>query len=196
MGMIHTLIPTISVQSEIKEEKSELNFQNEDSIEQREIADQDLIAAKILLKKSENIDDEKVKKACDKKATEDAMQAVEKYQKSVIYADENHEKITNDELHEKLEKTHNLSFQQRETKKAGINILEEEDIKVLNKRVEKKPGQKSPYNAIRFTRQNTQHQDAKNAVEVAEKAKNNLNKKMEEGKQIQVGGLTVDIGIR
>lgn len=197
MEMFDTLIPAISVRSEINEEKSELNFENEDSIEQREIADQDLMTAEILLENAEKSDDKKVKKACDKKATENAMEAVEKYQKSVIYADENHEKIKNDDLHQKLEETHNHSFQQRETERAGINILEENDIKVLNKGVKKKLGQKSPYNAVRFSRQNTTHKDAQNAVAVAEKAKNNLNKKIEEQKheKIQIGDLTVDISI-
>jgi hypothetical protein len=38
-------VPTIFSQTEINEEKSELNFQNEDSTEQKELADQDLIVA-------------------------------------------------------------------------------------------------------------------------------------------------------
>lgn len=197
MGMFDSLISPTVYQEEVKEEKSDLNFQNEDSVEQREIADQDLMAAKILLDNAEKSDDERVKKACDKKATENAMEAVEKYQKSVIYADENHEKINNDTLHKKLEKTHNHSFQQRETEKAGISILESEDIKALSEGVRKKQGEKSPYNAIRFSRQNTAHQNAKKAVEVAEKAKNNLESMIEEQKKekIQMGDLVISIEI-
>lgn len=45
------------------------------------------------------------------------MEAVEHAQKSVIYADEEHKVINNDNLHAKLEKTHNNSFLQREQKK-------------------------------------------------------------------------------
>lgn len=189
-------IPVILAQAEINEEKLELNFQNEDSIEQKELADQDLIAAKHLLADSEKSDDIKIKKACDRKATQTAQEAVEKYQKSVIYADENHEKIVDDQMHKNLEKTHNTSFQQRETKKAGINILEKEDINMLNKGIKKKPEEKSPYNAIRFSKQDIPHENAKNAVAVAEKAKKNLEKKIEDQKheKIYIGdlGITFD----
>lgn len=186
-------VPAIFSQAEINEEKSELNFQNEKSIEQKELADLDLIAAEQLVVKSEESDDMQIKKACDRKAIQTAQEAVEKYQKSVVYADEKHEKITSDKLHKSLENTHNTKFQQRETKKAGINILETKDIGMLNNGIMKKQGEKSPYNAIRFSKQNIIHENAKNAVAIAEKAKKNLEKKIEDQKRekIYVGNLEI-----
>lgn len=170
-------------------EASELNFQNEDAIEQKELADQDLIVAKHLLDNSERSDDIRITKACDRKAVQMAQEAVEKYQKSVIYADDEHKKITNENLRKKLEKTHNTKFLQRETRKVGIHILKGKDIDTLNKPVEKKPGEKSPYNAIRFSRQNIRHENAKNAVAIAEKAKKKLERMIEDQKRkkIRVG---------
>ena len=181
--MLITLVVQM-VGAEINEEKSELNFQNEDSTEQKELADQDLIVAEQLVIDSEKSDDTQIKKACDRKAIQTAQEAVEKYQKSVVYADERHEMIANDKLHESLEKTHNTKFQQRETEKAGINILEAKDIDMLNNGITKKPKEKSPYNAIRFSKQqNITH----------ENAKKNLEKKIEDQKheKIYVGNLEI-----
>ena len=187
MEILDRSVPAIFSQTEINEEKSELNFQNEDSTEQKELADQDLIVAEQLVIDSEKSDDTQIKKACDRKAIQTAQEAVEKYQKSVVYADERHEMIANDKLHESLEKTHNTKFQQRETKKAGINILEAKDIDMLNNGITKKPKEKSPYNAIRFSKQkNITHENAKNAVAIAGKAKKNLEKKIENQKHEKI----------
>ena len=193
MKMLAGSIPAIFSQAEVNEEKSELNFQNDDSIEQKELADQDLIVAEQLLTDAEENDDIQIKKACDRKAIQTAQEAVEKYHKAVIHADEKHEKISNDELHERLEKTHNTKFQQRETKKAGINILEEKDIDMLNNGIVKKAEEKSPYNAIRFSKQEVTHENAKNAVAIAKKAKKNIEKKIEDQKseKIYIGNLEI-----
>lgn len=66
MKMLAGSIPAIFSQAEVNEEKSELNFQNEDSIEQKELADQDLIVAEQLLTDAEENDDIQIKKACDR----------------------------------------------------------------------------------------------------------------------------------
>ena len=118
------------------------------------------------------------KKALNRKAKQTAMEAVEHAQKSVIYADEEHKVINNDDLHAKLEKTHNNSFLQKEQKKTGINIVEKPDIDKVNSAVKKKRGEKSPYNAVRYTEQ-----------EIDDKAVNNLDKKVEESKKetIKIG---------
>ena len=58
----------------------------------------------------------------------------------------------------------------------------------------KKSKEKSPYNAIRFSKQqNITHENAKNAVAIAEKAKKNLEKKIEDQKheKIYVGNLEI-----
>lgn len=115
------------------------------------------------------------------------METVEKAQKSVTYADEFGKMTQDQDLHKKLETTHNNSWVQREQKKAGINILEAIDIKKLNSTIHKKPDQKSPYNSVRFERQNVADKNADIALAVAEKAINNLNELIER-QNIQVIG--------
>ncbi|BCJ96331.1 hypothetical protein acsn021_39000 [Anaerocolumna cellulosilytica] len=112
-------------------------------------------------------------------------------------ADDKQKNIANAEIHSKLKKTHNNSFMQREQKKAGINILEKEDIDRLNSAVKKKNGEKSPYNAIRFTKQEIDDKSVDDSIEVAEKAINNLDKKVQESKstEIQIGNIKVCIDI-
>lgn len=62
MEIFGEYVPAFFSQAETNEEKSELNFQNEDSIEQKELADQDLIVAEKLVNDSEESVDIQVKK--------------------------------------------------------------------------------------------------------------------------------------
>lgn len=191
MGYFNNLIVPAIVQEAEENKKGKLNFENEDSAEQRSLARQDLIAAKALSDVSKSMDTENksTKKALNRKAKQTAMEAVEHAQKSVIYADEEHKVINNDDLHAKLEKTHNNSFLQKEQKKTGINIVEKSDIDKVNSAVKKKRGEKSPYNAVRYTEQEIDDKAVNDAIEVAEKAVNNLDKKVEESKKetIKIG---------
>lgn len=191
MGYFNSLIVPAIVQDAEESKKGKLNFENEDSAEQRSLAHQDLIAAKALSDVSKSMDTENksTKKALNRKAKQTAMEAVEHAQKSVIYADEEHKVINNDDLHAKLEKTHNNSFLQKEQKKTGINIVEKSDIDKLNSAVKKKRGEKSPYNAVRYTEQEIDDKTVNDAIEVAEKAVNNLEQKVEESKKetIKIG---------
>ncbi len=191
MGYFNNLIVPAIVQEAEENKKGKLNFENEDSAEQRSLARQDLIAAKALSDVSKSMDSENksTKKALNRKAKQTAMEAVEHAQKSVIYADEEHKVINNDDLHAKLEKTHNNSFLQKEQKKTGINIVEKSDIDKVNSAVKKKRGEKSPYNAVRYTEQEIDDKAVNDAIEVAEKAVNNLDKKVEESKKetIKIG---------
>lgn len=191
MGYFNSLIVPAIVQDAEENKKGKLNFENEDSAEQHSLAHQDLIAAKALSDVSKSMDTENksTKKALNRKAKQTAMEAVEHAQKSVIYADEEHKVINNDDLHAKLEKTHNNSFLQKEQKKTGINIVEKSDIDKLNSAVKKKRGEKSPYNAVRYTEQEIDDKTVNDAIEVAEKAVNNLDQKVEESKKetIKIG---------
>lgn len=191
MGYFNSLIVPAIVEEAEENKKGKLNFENEDSAEQRSLAHQDLIAAKALSDVSKSMDTENksTKKALNRKAKQTAMEAVEHAQKSVIYADEEHKVINNDDLHAKLEKTHNNSFLQKEQKKTGINIVEKSDIDKLNSAVKKKRGEKSPYNAVRYTEQEIDDKTVNDAIEVAEKAVNNLDQKVEESKKetIKIG---------
>lgn len=63
MEIFGEYVPAFFSQAETNEEKSELNFQNEDSIEQKELADQDLIVAEKLVNDSEESVDIQVKKS-------------------------------------------------------------------------------------------------------------------------------------
>ncbi len=188
MGYFNSLIVPAIVEEAEENKKGKLNFENEDSAEQRSLAHQDLIAAKALSDVSKSMDTENksTKKALNRKAKQTAMEAVEHAQKSVIYADEEHKVINNDDLHAKLEKTHNNSFLQKEQKKTGINIVEKSDIDKLNSAVKKKRGEKSPYNAVRYTEQEIDDKTVNDAIEVAEKAVNNLDQKVEESKKEKI----------
>ena len=104
------------------------------------------------------------KKALNRKAKQVAMEATEHAQKAVVYADEDCKKITNSGLHDKLTKTHNNEFLQREQEKVGINIVEKEDIIKLNSAVKKRKGEYSPYNAVRFSEQEIDEINILNAV--------------------------------
>lgn len=61
MGYFDRLITSNTVQESVQEQQ-ELNFENENSIEQRELAHQDLIAAKSLAESSKKSDDKHIKK--------------------------------------------------------------------------------------------------------------------------------------
>lgn len=198
MSYFDNLLKPAIVQEADESEKSELNFENEDSVEQRNLAHQDLTAAKVLssASKSTDKDDKSTKKALNRKAKQTTLEAVEHAQKSVTYADEKHTKI-NDKLHERLEKTHNNSFMQREQKKAGINIAEDDDIKKLSSAIKKKKGEKSPYNAVRFTEQEIDDKSVDDGISIAEKIISNLEKKVEESKKevIQIGDSKIILDI-
>lgn len=197
MGYFDRLIFPAVIQETNAQEDRELNFENEASVEQRELAHQDLTSAKTLAKASKLSDDKHIKKSLNRKAKQTAMEAVEHAQKSVTYADEDHKKIKNDNLHSKLEKTHNNSFMQKEQEAAGIQILTREDINKLNSAVQKKNGEKSPYNAVRFTNQEISDQAVDDAIDVAEKAVTNLEKKVSNSinTKIQIGNLNISIDI-
>lgn len=190
------IIPAVIQEMNVQENR-ELNFENEASIEQRELAHQDLTSAKVLAKASQSSDDKHIKKSLNRKAKQAAMESVEHAQKSVTYADEDHKKIQNEDVHSKLEKTHNNSFMQREQEAAGIQILTKEDINKLNSTIKKKNGEKSPYNAVRFTDQEISDQAVNDAIDVAEKAVTNLEQKVSDNKRtkIQMGNFDVLIDI-
>lgn len=191
--------PAIVQIIEEQSEKSELNFKNQKSVEQRELAHQDLEVAKVLSKKSKETDssEKRIKKALNRKAKQTAMEATEHAQKAITFADDKNKKISDLKLHTNLEKTHNNQFMQREHKKVGINILEKEDIEKLNSAVKKKNGENSPYNAVRFNEQEIDDKYVDEAIEVAQKAIDNLEKKVQESQsikfQIDDSEFTIDI---
>ncbi len=199
MGYFDSLMNSSVIREIEVSERSELNFENEDSIEQYKLACEDLTAAKSMSFVSKSMDkkNKRIKKALNRKAKQVAMEATEHAQKAVVYADEDCKKITDSELHEKLTKTHNNKFLQREQEKVGINIVETEDIVKLNSAVKKKKGEHSPYNAVRFSEQEIDDKAVDDAIEVAEKAIDNLEKKREENKreEIQIGDMKVIIDI-
>lgn len=171
-------------QEETDERELALNFDNINSKEQKELADDDLCIAELLLsvftspkklQKKLNLDT-KTKKALCRKVRQGTMEAVEKYQKVLIYDD--NEKM-DDDLNKRLKKTHNTKFQQKEAEKTGINILEKEDIHILNKGIKYPPEETSPYNAVRYHKQSNTYRNMKNAVTVAQKAKHNLEQELE-----------------
>ena len=71
-----------------KEEKSLLNFDNDKSKKHKELADADLRAANRLLKDVTEEESYYKNHAYDTKAVQLSLQAVEKYHKCIVYADE------------------------------------------------------------------------------------------------------------
>lgn len=191
------IIPGIVKQVEDQSEKNELNFENKDSIEHRELAYQDLESEKSLAKvsKETNKEQRRTKKALNRKVKQIAMEATEHAQKAVIFADDKNIKISNMDTRGKLKKTHNNNFMQREQEKAGINILQNEDIKKLNSAVRKKNGEKSPYNAIRFSDQEIDDKSVGEAIEIAQKAVDNLEVLVEESKKLKIKFGDIEISI-
>lgn len=170
------------------EDQGELDFANEDSAEHRELAHQDLTAAKSLAdaaKKAQK-EDKRTKKALNRKAKQSAMEATEHAQKAVVLADNKHKKISNPEIYSRLHKTHNNSFLQRELAQVGEEIVNQEDIKKLNSSIKRKRGEKSPYNSVRFTDQDITDTSVDTAIEVAEKAIDNLEKKVKTSKRLKI----------
>lgn len=196
MGYFDNLIRPAYVQYETQKEETNLNFENEASAEHRELAHQDLTAAKVLFKasKANATSDRRMKKALNRKAKQTAMESTEHSQKAIIFADDRHQNIKNPELHAKLEKTHNNSFMQREQEKAGINIVDKNDIQKLNSSIQRKNGEKSPYNGVRFYNQELDDDSVQEAIEVAEKAVNNLEEKVNQDKvqTVHIGNTVVN----
>lgn len=155
-----------------KEEKSLLNFDNDKSKKHKELADADLRAANRLLKDATEEESYYKKHAYDTKAVQLSLQAVEKYHKCIVYADEKSNKIPIN-LRKQLMFTHDIEFLQKETENADINILDKKDISALTQAIDC-DSIKNPYNAMRYDRQNLKHTDAETAVLIAKKAKKNL----------------------
>lgn len=152
-----------------------LNFENEICIEYENLGDEDLTSAIVLRDAASNKDyDNKSKKSINRKAVQNYLEAIEHYQKCVVFADENKELITDNDSRSQLEKTHNNGFLQRKTKEKGINILEFKDIQDLKNTVYKKPEENSEYNAIRYSEQNINIEQVNMVIAIAGKAKENL----------------------
>ncbi len=168
-----------SIVQESKTSNIQLDFDNERSKEMRQLATENLECAKRLFEIAENSDPQ-YKKAIYRKTTQSAMESVEASQKSIVYADLNAKNIKDPsgELHEKLTKTHNLNFLQKETQKAGINILDSSDIKSLSNGITLIDGDKSRYNAIRYKSQDIKRQEASDSIKTAEKSIANYDRKV------------------
>jgi len=69
--------------------------------------------------------------------------------------------------------SHNLRFLQRKQEKVKITILDKEDAEKLIETVDNR-GTYSPYNDVRNRVQNTTEESVKRAIEIAEKACDNV----------------------
>lgn len=169
-GMI--FVNTYVINHEIQSE-SRLNFDNEESVKEQILAEEDLNTAKVLREDVKKY--EEYKKAITRNAVKNAMESTEHSLKAVSYADEKKDIILpgDAETREKYDTTHNLKFLQREQKKAGIEIISKNDVKKITRAV-KNRGTHSPYNDVRYIPQNATEEAVQDAIEVAEKAFNNM----------------------
>ena len=160
-----------------KQSESKLNFNNRESVEHQTLAEGNLITAKALYDDMQMKKYKKHKKRIGQNALKSAIESTEHSFKAVSCADENKDVILSgkEEEREKYDHTHNLEYLQREQENAKINILEKKDVEKLNKTVKNK-GADSPYNAVRYKLQGTTEKAVKDAIEVAEKAYDNVKK--------------------
>lgn len=171
----------------IQEEQSEtkLNFNNEKSVEEQELAEQDLKSAKALAELSRDFNyqsDEKAIKGFRRKAVQCAMESTEHSFQAINSADEKKEVISSNDSQkrQKLESTHNLSFLQREQAEAGISIISEQDAQLMTNIVNKRENDRSSYNAVRFKNQSLTDESVDKAIEIADKAYNSVKEMAEE----------------
>lgn len=179
-----------------KQSESRLNFNNRESVEHQTLAEGNLITAKALYDNMQMEKYKKHKKRIGQNALKNAMESTEHSFKAVSYADENKDVILpgKKKEREKYDHTHNLEYLQREQENAKIKILEKKDVEKLNKTVKNK-GADSPYNAVRYKLQGTTDKAVKDAIEVAEKAFNNMKelKKKQSTETMEVKGISVTI---
>lgn len=115
--MSRLITPIIYIQKE-QREKADLNFDNEASREQRELAAEDLKSAKELfaLSKAAKFQrDKSTVKGFKRKAVQSVMESTEHSFKAVNCADEDKKVISHNDLEQRkrLDKSHNLIFLQR-----------------------------------------------------------------------------------
>lgn len=177
-----------------KQSESKLNFNNRESVEHQTLAEGNLITAKALYDDMQMKKYKKHKKRIGQNALKSAIESTEHSFKAVSCADENKDVILSgkEEEREKYDHTHNLEYLQREQENAKINILEKKDVEKLNKTVKNK-GADSPYNAVRYKLQGTTEEAVKDAIEVAEKAYDNVKKLKEKQstETIELKGVSV-----
>lgn len=177
-----------------KQSESRLNFNNRESVEHQTLAEGNLITAKALYDDMQMKKYKKHKKRIGQNALKSAIESTEHSFKAVSCADENKNVILSgkEEEREKYDHTHNLEYLQREQENAKINILEKKDVEKLNKTVKNK-GADSPYNAVRYKLQGTTEKAVKDAIEVAEKAYDNVKKLKEKQstETIELKGVSV-----
>lgn len=177
-----------------KQSESKLNFNNRESVEHQTLAEGNLITAKALYDDMQMKKYKKHKKRIGQNALKSAIESTEHSFKAVSCADENKNVILSgkEEEREKYDHTHNLEYLQREQENAKINILEKKDVEKLNKTVKNK-GADSPYNAVRYKLQGTTEKAVKDAIEVAEKAYDNVKKLKEKQstETIELKGVSV-----
>lgn len=179
-----------------KQSESRLNFNNRESVEHQTLAEGNLITAKALYDDMQMKKYKKHKKRIGQNALKSAMESTEHSFKAVSCADENKNVILSGKKkeREKYDHTHNLEYLQREQENAKIKILEKKDVEKLNKTVKNK-GADSPYNAVRYKLQGTTEEAVKDAIEVAEKAYDNVKKLKEKPstETIELNGVSVII---
>lgn len=181
----------IKEQSEIQSE-SRLNFENEESINHQNLAEEDLNTAKVLFEDMKKY--EKYKKGIARNAVKTTFESTEHSLKAVSCADERKDIILSGdtETREKYDTTHNLNFLQREQKKAKIEIISKDDVKKITRAVKSRRTH-SPYNDVRYIQQSTSEEAVQDAIEVAEKAFGNMKelKEKQSTETIEFDGVSV-----
>lgn len=145
-----------------------LNFSNEMSDLKMNLSKSKLITAKALFDISDSCEEPE---AIYQGIRECCILSTEHSQKAILYADAKHNLISKEKF-KQLSRSHDNSKLQNEQQKVGISILEPDDIAVLNNEIS--GPSRLNYNNIRYNQYNFDKESVKKALDVAEKAYNNL----------------------
>lgn len=145
-----------------------LDFSNQTANLKCELAKSKLTSAKALYDICELSEDPE---ALFQNIRECCILSTEHSQKAILYADAKHKLISKKKF-KQLRKSHDNSKLQKEQQNAGISILEPEDIAVLNNEIN--GTSEFYYNHIRYKKYNFDKESVRKALDVAEKAYNNL----------------------
>lgn len=145
-----------------------LDFSNQMANLKCELARSKLTSAKALYDICELSEDPE---ALFQNIRECCILSTEHSQKAILYADAKHKFISKKKF-KQLRKSHDNNKLQKEQQNAGISILEPEDIAVLNNEIY--GTSEFYYNHIRYKKYNFDKESVRKALNVAEKAYNNL----------------------
>lgn len=148
-----------------------LDFHNKKSQEHYALTCENADSLKVLLNESDLENNSDKRKGYNRIIKQLSFEAVEHLQKSVLYADTNHEAI-NMKTFRNLKHSHDIVALQSEQQKSGINVFSKDDIDVITDSVKKSSPKENLYNSIRYKVQNIDIESVRKTVDIVDNAIN------------------------